>query len=39
LEAIIVGQNENGDFAGDASRCQPICSKGNRARFREKFFA
>ena len=26
LEAIIVGQNENVDFASGLHRCQPICS-------------
>jgi hypothetical protein len=27
FEAIIVGQNENADFASTDRRCQPICSR------------
>jgi hypothetical protein len=27
FEAIIVGQNENADFASTDPRCQPICSR------------
>jgi hypothetical protein len=29
LEAIIVGQNENVDFASGSQPCQPICCREN----------